>query len=229
MRTTPRPTTRLAIVTAVAGGALLAGSSTAHAAPGEQDTPTPQVTLEVQPAEDGEGHSWQATFEGAHLQPADGSPHIEWLVDTYAPESGPRPVTVAAGAEADPHCEPGTQVHQQDTLTAERTDLTVNPIPRGTDRVMVYGSYCAADGSVHRFEVENDLRIGPAGRVVVDSYPLLDDRVREEDPRPRGDGPIIDTGLAATTGGAAAPWAAGLAGVGLLGAGATTLARRQRA
>ena len=105
----------------------------------------------------------------------------------------------------------------------------MNPIPRGTDRVMVYGSYCAADGSVHRFEVENDLRIGPAGRVVVDSYPLLDDRVREEDPRPRGDGPIIDTGLAATTGGAAAPWAAGLAGVGLLGAGATTLARRQRA
>ena len=44
-----------------------------------------------------------------------------------------------------------------------------------------------------------------------------------------GAGPIIDTGRTGPASTEVAPWAAGLAGVALLGAGATTLARRQRA
>ncbi|WP_374929830.1 hypothetical protein [Kytococcus sedentarius] len=225
MRTTHRPATRLAIATALAGGVLAAGPA-AQAEPAAQETPRPEVTLEVSPDETGEGHDWTVTFTGPHLQPADGDPHVEWVVDTWAPDSGPWPTTVGSAAIADPRCEAGTERHEQDQLSANRTDHEIRPMPVGTDRVMVYGSYCAVDGTVHRFEMESDLLTGKDGQPVVESYPLEDTPVDEEDPRSDNPGPIIDTGREATGAGAASgALAAGLAGLGLLGIGAGLVAR----
>lgn len=226
MPLTPRPLT-LVSSAALLTGIVLATPAAASQEP-HQRAGSPSVALEVAPAGDDGAHAWHATFTGAHLRPADGDPRIEWVVDSYASDRSPWPVTVAEGAAADPVCQVGTQRSGHDVASSERADLRATTLPAGTDRVLVFGSYCAVDGSVHRFQVETYLHQRADGTVHVEQYPLEDDRVRESHPRPQP-GPQVDTGLAPAASGPLTGPAALTGSVAVAAGGALVAASRRRA
>lgn len=231
MRSLPRPTRRSTATAVLVGTALVGLQAAAQADPREVSSAAgrdPRVTLEVKPAVGGQGHDWSVRFDGEHLQPADGNPRIEWVVDTYAPATGSMPVTVAEGAVADPVCRPGAKRASGDRLTPDSPHVDARRIPAGTDRVMVFGAYCATDGSVHRFELESDVATAPDGSVEVHSYPVLDGPADGENPRP--DGPPVDTGWSAPEqGGLTSREATAATGLALLTAGGVLTARSRRA
>lgn len=231
MRSLPRPIRRGAATAVLVGTALVSLQNAAQADPREVSGAggtNPRVTLEVHPAAGGQGHAWDVRFDGAHLQPADGNPRIEWVVDTYAPATGAMPVTVAEGAVADPVCRPGAERASGDEVSSDSRHLGGRRIPAGTDRVMVYGAYCAPDGQVHRFELESDVSTSRDGSVDVHSYPVVDGPA--DGPNPRPDGPPVETGWSAPEqGGLSSREAAAATGLALLTAGGVLTARGRRA
>ncbi|WP_462417861.1 hypothetical protein [Kytococcus sp. Marseille-QA3725] len=235
MHPTVRPSTSRVSTTLLLGAALSVLPAAAHAQDGGGPR-DPQVTLEVAPAKQGGDHSWKVTFAGEHLEPKGDSPRIEWAVDTWAPATGTWPVTVAEGSTADPQCSAGAPSSSHDVVSPDRKDLGATEIPAGTDRVMVYGAYCATDGSVHRFEQESYLTQQPDGTITVESYPLEDVPVDGDDepaPQPEPEpeptpepGPIIDTGWAGNAGSTAV--ATGVAGLAMVTAGGVLTTRGRR-
>lgn len=224
----PRPLRRTAMT--AAGCALLSAGAwaptAAHAAPGgEAAVSSPTVTLAVQDAGADGRHAWSVSFQGEHLHAADGEPSIEWVVDTWAPASGPRPVTVASGAEADPRCDAQQEPAGGATVSSSTAGVHARTLPAGTDRVMVYGAYCATDGSVHRFQLESDVLVDAQGGATVRSWPVEDHPAPDSRRRPEPDGPIVDTGRQAISpaGPSLAVTSAGLAGLGLALAGGSML------